>query len=382
MEAIMDMHMQDELQKYLYKHGLVEKYKNIAKCGTGGVLGFAAPTGYVAIESNGSHVRATGMKVCHNLWCCPACATIGLAKQAKKLEIIIKAFAERDIVPFMVTITIPHNKVNSAKEVLDNVKKLQRAMFGNMFSRCKAKKDTTIRIKNYGKVSFWETTHGANGWHFHSHNLVFVHKDDFPKLDSLYPTWQKTYKNYLKKFGIVQTNGEITKNGFHCSVDAYGKIRTHTSVSYLTAELTTGKTKKTRTDGNRNIWEILKSGTDADMKLFLEYADATRFIQKVSYGKQILPFLGFTQEYFDSIRITDVKKAYRPVCVFTPESWSKICKSDIIHGTKHRVNIFKRALTFDFDAIYDYCVANNIPPPRRPNEYEIKKKAEWYSLAA
>lgn len=366
--VLMDFRAQQKLQHYIYEHGYAESHRNIYMCNKVGYGGTS-----VGISSNGENVHLSGLMTCNNLWSCPVCAAIGLTKHARKITTIIEKFRSQDIKAFMVTLTIPHFYDQQPREVLDLHKSLQQKFFSNAFKYNKLAKS----IKRYGTISSYECTYGKNGYHFHSHNLIFIHQNDFDKMQQLYSTWKEFWVNLIRKYA-PELSPQLKYSGLYISVNPDNTIRVIESGMYITSEMTSAQTKPTHTVSNRNIWELLYSGDDKDMEIFLKYAAAIKFRQKVSYSKTINKFLGLCNEDFDRLGDdVDILKCYRPVCVFSLQTWCDLRESDLKFGTKHRLHIMELALEFDYWGIVEYCEKIGVCPPRLPTVDELIKKCKY-----
>lgn len=374
--VLMDFQAQQKLQTYILKHNLVDQYKNLQKCGSAGYM-----TGSIAIESNGVTARTSGLMTCENLWACPVCAAIGLTKHSFKIQKMIDEFKKRDVISVMITLSLPHNYSQKPRHLLDKLKFIQQKFFGNYLRSNKI----LSAIKAFGMISSFECTYGKNGFHFHSHNLLFISRDSLSLIAEAEKIWQQRWNSLTIKYTELEyykervEMGKFNYSGVYVSKNMDGSIRGIESANYITAELTLAQTKPTHTDRNRNIWELLYSGDERDLKIFLEYAKATKFRQKISYAKTIIKTLGMKQEEFQRLpEDIDIEQRFFPVCVFDTQTWYELRKSDLCYGTRHRENILYLAIAgiTNYWLIYDYCVNLKFKPPRLPEPYELENKLQ------
>jgi hypothetical protein len=92
--------------------------------------------------------------------------------------------------PFLMTLTFPHGSNDPLQQTLDT---FQKAL--TSFKNSKLYKGIMKRVERLGSVRSLEVTWGqANGWHPHTHDLVFCKLDLAPHLDDLKAGWFKALK--------------------------------------------------------------------------------------------------------------------------------------------------------------------------------------------
>jgi len=143
------------------------------------------------VISNTDHVpvrKTPGKKIAHykNLqtcgspWSCPVCGAKITEHRCgeilKATEIWFSESEQRTIL--MLTLTIPHNVNQSLKYVLSHFKKARRKMREQKPLKKQPLfqpwKQITEQYLVAGSINSKECTVGSNGWHVHSHELLFI----------------------------------------------------------------------------------------------------------------------------------------------------------------------------------------------------------------
>lgn len=106
---------------------------------------------------------------CGSVWSCPVCSALIQERRRVELERAINWAYENDLQPVMVTITSPHKSWHTMKELL-----VQQADALAMLRKGAAYDRFKDRIGYQGMIRALETKYGENGWHNHTHELMFV----------------------------------------------------------------------------------------------------------------------------------------------------------------------------------------------------------------
>jgi hypothetical protein len=126
---------------------------------------------FVGVHYSAAHQSAhySGLATCGSVWACPVCcAVVQQRRRAELAQLISWAYAN-GYRPCMVTFTFPHKSFQS----LQDLKERQRDAFtrlrrGSPWQRFKD------RCGFGGLVRSLEVTHGANGWHPHTHEIWLI----------------------------------------------------------------------------------------------------------------------------------------------------------------------------------------------------------------
>lgn len=281
----------------------ISRIKRLRNCGN--VLGRA-----VAVQKLSSGAPAYGgLESCSSVWSCPVCSSkIAAYRQTQLSQLMEKANSDGKFVSMM-TLTQRHNngqKLDFLWESLSDAWKYTVS--------CKKYRVFKEQIGLVGYVRAVEVTHGANGWHVHTHILFITDKP----IDSLifyqrgqgmrktpYPLEEFKLKDLfiqrwgerLAKRGIgfdsrIGIDLQQAKKGTEKILSAYiGKV-----FGNISAEMTLGNFKKARKKDNRTPFQIL-----ADIRTYGDMQDVNiwHIWEKFSTGKRQLIWSRGLKDYAD-----------------------------------------------------------------------------------
>lgn len=116
---------------------------------------------------NSAHYK--GLATCGSVWACPVCAGKIQERRRLELEHLVQWADTQAKQAIMVTFTFPHAAFHSLADLLARQSDaFMRFRRGSPYSRLKD------FIGFSGLVRSLEVTHGANGWHPHTHELWLV----------------------------------------------------------------------------------------------------------------------------------------------------------------------------------------------------------------
>lgn len=114
-----------------------------------------------------AHYR--GLATCGSVWACPVCASVIQERRRLELEHLVQWAGDQELQAIMVTFTFPHTSFDTLSDLLDCLADaFKRFRTGGPFRRFKD------LLGFLGLVRSLEVTHGANGWHPHTHELWLV----------------------------------------------------------------------------------------------------------------------------------------------------------------------------------------------------------------
>lgn len=122
---------------------------------------------HYAAQFQSSHYA--NLATCGSVWACPVCCALVQQRRRPELARLVSWSYEQGYKPCMVTFTFPHTAFDS----LSDLKAAQKDAFlrlrrGSPWERFKK------RCGFRGLVRSLEVTHGANGWHPHTHELWLI----------------------------------------------------------------------------------------------------------------------------------------------------------------------------------------------------------------
>ena len=259
-------------------------FERVAKCGCQPILG------HVDIRIQEGNAFYAGIETCGSIWVCPVCAPKIAETRRLEVEQAISTHNASGGDAWMATLTIPHHKFQSARELrLAVAKTWRKVIAGSPWSR--AKKRSGI----IGMIRALEVTHGGNGWHPHLHVVLL--------LSGQAREWEA---ERLGEFIYLRWARFIEKDGFgECSKQAFSFKKAYSTKEvgdYLTkhgageevarkawgvdAELTKPAFKTGKSNGSRTPWQILQdaaNGCKQSCALFREYGEAFKGAQQLTW---------------------------------------------------------------------------------------------------
>jgi len=213
----------------------------------------------------------------------------------------------------MVTVTFPHQRSDVLSDLLS---KFRAAL--QSWRETRKYKDTKEAHGYVGHIRALEVTHGANGWHPHSHELWFIDRSTFSdafiaRLQSiLFREWKKA----AKKAGFPapsKEHGLKVSRTFSAAdyVSKFGTDQKWGAQRELTkAHLKTGKAS------SRTPWDLLETAADvpSDASLFREYALAFYGARQLVWSRGLKQAFGLqelTDEEIAELQVEDAGLATR-----------------------------------------------------------------------
>lgn len=145
--------------------------------------------GHVGVfrSDTGTSARFSGVSTCGSVWQCPICAAKITEARRKELDLAVTAWVKHGGIVNLLTLTFPHEFDMPLAALLERfAKALQR------FKSCKKYKRIMPDAGRAGSIRSLETTWGENGWHPHTHDLVFMARElTITEVDTLKSEWAR-----------------------------------------------------------------------------------------------------------------------------------------------------------------------------------------------
>lgn len=253
-----------------------------------------------------SYVNLT---TCGSVWHCPVCAAKITEGRREDLQQAINAWAKQGGEVSLMSLTYPHQITQGLAE---NLEKFGAAL--RKFKNSRLYKNTMTAIGSVGSIRALEVTHGNNGWHPHTHDLIFASKDQLELLQQLQSAWIET----LIKVGIAdrsQTNDMMqaafdVRNGDYAAeyVAKFGfepaeKSKTITGEHWGAArELTKSHAKVGKRLGGRTPFTLLKDYIEGDNDsgaLFQEFGLHFKGKRQLFWSPKLRKALALSEEKTD-----------------------------------------------------------------------------------
>ncbi len=141
----------------------------------------------VFVYRSADSARYGNLSTCGSVWHCPICAARITEARRQELQQAITAHAKAGGEIYLMSLTFPHLDHQFLK---DNLPLFSTAL--KKFKNSKGYKKIMKEVGALGSVRALEVTHGDNGWHPHTHDLVFANKGQIAKLEELRDLWIET----------------------------------------------------------------------------------------------------------------------------------------------------------------------------------------------
>lgn len=264
----------------------------------------------------------TGLETCGSVWTCPVCAMKVSAVRCEELRAAIAAHLMTGGTVWMLTLTIPHHRFQTAKELLNAVRASWRSVKQGRGWKVAREAHGWV-----GDVRALETTHGGNGWHPHIHVLVFldagVSEEDARGFGEwIFARWATKVEK--QGYGICSRSA-FTMEPVEDGDGAGGYLALWGAAQELTLS------PEKRGKGGRSPWEILDDarqfGRAADQALFHDYADAFKGARQLTWSRGLRKrLLGTAEQSDQDLAAESYDAEARRTAILTKPLWA------VIHG--------------------------------------------------
>jgi hypothetical protein len=124
------------------------------------------------------------LATCGSVWHCPVCAARITEARRQELQDAINTWMKQGGEVYLMSLTFPHL---DHQRLDDNLDKFADSL--KKFKNSRAYKNCMKAIGSPGSIRALEVTHGANGWHPHTHDLIFAKAGQLEKLQELQIVW-------------------------------------------------------------------------------------------------------------------------------------------------------------------------------------------------
>jgi len=299
---------------------------------------------------------------CNSVWVCPICASKITSERTERLNFSLDNWYQKSDChrTAFVTYTMPHYYGQSLFEI----RKIFMDARRRMHHQIKLKRNVSFIpyneiCENYGivgSVTGNELTYGSNGWHFHSHEILFLawslRDDDVVVLRNLLvEAWKRALvvsKCKIKDPAAFDRRSVVIEKFDQQNKNIVSQYISKFSGWTVSHELTKSAVKKGRAD-NLSIWDFLRniflqtSGHEKYFFLYREYAAVMKGTRQLFFSKNMANLIGYK----------DVDVVIDPALsdllgILTDLVWYKIVK------TKNRYNFLQIVDSQGFPAAMDY----------------------------
>ena len=278
----------------------------------------------LAINKETGRATFANVQTCGSVWHCPVCAAkISEGRRAELQAAMVTHVAKGGSV-LMMTLTYPHTLDLPLEE---SVKAQSKAL--RTFKADRQYKNLMKEIGAIGSIRSLEVTHGQNGWHPHTHDLIFINNQDpvhQEKLEKLRDIWGK----HVFKAGL----GHINEHGFKVNDGQYAaeyiaKFGRESKGWNASSELTKSHIKKGR-NGSRTPFDLLRdylAGSDSSGALFVEYAEVFKGKRQLYYTPGLKEKLGIDDVSDEDLAAETLQEKER-IGTLDREEWKLILRTN------------------------------------------------------
>lgn len=246
------------------------------------------------------------LTTCGSVWHCPVCAAKITEHKRIELQDAITAWKKKGGEVYLMSQTFPHL---DHQLLVDNLK-----LFSEAQKKFKGNRQYTRILDEAGcagSIRALEVTHGGNGWHPHTHTLVFAMPDQLEALQKLDMVWietlikvglaERSQLNELHLYAFDIQNGDyaaeyVAKFGHEPSTKSKTLTDSHWGASH---ELTKGHAKVGRRLGGRTPFTLLSDYSEGDAasgELFIEYARHFKGKRQLFWSRNLRQALALPEE--------------------------------------------------------------------------------------
>ena len=266
-----------------------------------------------------------GLQTCGSVWTCPICANRIQEVRRQEIATAMDYFYKTGKQVCMVTFTFPHTAKDTLKELLKCfAEALHDFKSGNPWTKFKNKYGFE------GLIRSLEITRGGNGWHPHTHELLFIDKsvneEEFKKW--MFERWLKV----CIKSGLVDAN-DLKKQKqflehsldfkFNCSTSDYLAKFDDKSNWGIDREIAKASTKQGKKDG-MHPFELAHRGYNS---LFIEYTEAIKGRAQLFWSRGLKDKVGLNDIQDEDITEENDDDSF--IGALDKDHWNKAVKTEL-----------------------------------------------------
>lgn len=254
-------------------------------------------------QAQGYHYK--GLATCGSVHACPICASKIQERRRGEVVQALAYCASIDRAPVMVSYTFPHRFDQPLALLLE----MQQAAIKHLRGS-RGYMAAMLKAGNAGRIRTLEVTHGANGWHPHTHELLFVNAD-VPAAglrEVLAGLWLKA----CTKVGLFRPDRDDEAAFLRHSVDAragddgvagYMAKMDDQRKWCLSHELTKSSSKQGRRAGQH---PFKLADDDATAHLFVEYVNAMKGQRQLVWSRGLKALSGVEERTDEELAAEEV----------------------------------------------------------------------------
>jgi len=262
-----------------------------------------------------------GLMSCGSVWECPVCASKISEGRRNELKEAIRRWEEKNNTELLLTLTIPHYKRDTCKEVTDGLNNAARRFYNS-----RGFKQVAQNMGLAGRIKTLEVTYGENGWHTHTHTLIFIYgkisdKEIETIKQALLLQWQ----------AACFSAGLPVPNEHGLDLVAGNKAAAYVSKWGIEEEMTKGHLKKGKKEGHVSPFGLLDLYADGDKKageLFVEYCEAFKGKRQLTWTRGLREKIGLEKEKTEAEILNKPEEESELFISVISHTWDKIIRSN------------------------------------------------------
>jgi hypothetical protein len=292
---------------------------------------------------NGLHYYG-GLVVCGDVWSCPLCAQKVSEYRGEEIKQAVESWEAQGGSVAMLTQTFPHYENQRCAPLLEKFGKARILM-----KKRPSYKTLMRQIGLVGNINRTEVTYGANGWHIHSHTLLFIKGNVRLTSGALLPLWASACEavglpSPSRAHGIkISTPKEVA--------DYIAKQGKETSNWTIDKEMTKGHIKRGGMEG-MTPFDLLRAYRDTKEErfadLFREYSQAFRGKRQLVWSRGLRDLLALAPELTDEEAATSTDELDELLQMIPAKLWDYIrthnFRGKLLEAANLGKDIFRQAL--------------------------------------
>ena len=276
--------------------------------------------GGVKLWRGGRGAWFSGLMQCKSKWICPVCAAKIARASADELQKGIDYALRVGFGVLMVTLTFPHMRADVLPDLLGLFAKALRSLKSG-----RAYQKLLADFGLMGEVRALEVTHGDNGWHPHTHAIVFSRLrlstvERFAFECRLYLLWRAACRR-------VGLDDPTFANGVH--VRTAKEAADYVAKWGFAAEVTHSHIKQGK-DKGRTPWQLLAASALGDRRaawLFREFAACFKGRRQLFYSRGLRQRIGLGADEMTDQECLDLEPEEKTfVCEVSPDDWRLVVR--------------------------------------------------------
>lgn len=283
----------------------------------------------------------TGLMTCGSVWACPVCARKISEKRRAELSDAVER-ARDTYLPVMVTYTSRHELKDTLPDLLSGTLSAYRGM--------KSRRDWRAIREEFaiaGSVRALEVTHGANGWHVHNHELIFVdmkaigftaHYTPLMFASDLREHITEVWTDALARYSMTASwdhgvDVTVKKGDIASYIAKFGRLPAEKANEWTLAHEVAKAPVKSGRAGSRAPFDLLADYAEGDRQagaLFVEYVRAFSGKSQLTWSRGLRDLLGMGKAEGDQDLSSDTPDAPAVLAVVPREIWKGIVRAGMI----------------------------------------------------